>query len=94
MGKASYDFLEHKNANDVNTWKDCKKRCAGDFWHPYYVNVPLPNCKEYCYTTSKAENALENCTKRCGTGIETPTNITKKDDVKDNILDTIKSISK
>ena len=52
-----------KNNLEKFVSEDCKNNC-GTEKNP--VNVPLPNCTSFCYTTSNDKNALKNCERNCG----------------------------
>ena len=46
-------YTEHRNPNDKKTWENCENHCPSAGLHvpQSYVNVPLPNCRQKCFTT-------------------------------------------
>ena len=55
-------------SKDKDALKSCTKNCGygkNKYGQDVIASVPLPSCKENCWTTSKESNALDKCEKNC-----------------------------
>ena len=62
---------QYKKIEKFSFDESCEHNCGSKF-KP--LDIPLPNCKTLCYTTSEEEGALGSCEIGCG-NINNPTNV-------------------